>query len=79
MESSRKGVRMSRVRSNFIDRSEIMVLTMEVSLMTLEVSNPTLFSGFSNHVTSLRSIPARFSAIDVSFVHQNDISRYSHG
>ncbi|KVI07619.1 Protein of unknown function DUF1602, partial [Cynara cardunculus var. scolymus] len=36
-------------------RSDIMVLTVEVSFMIREVREPTLFSGLSNHANSLRS------------------------
>lgn len=39
-------------------RSEIMVLTVDVSFMILEVSDPTLFSGLSNHASSLLSTAA---------------------
>ncbi|CAK9187747.1 unnamed protein product [Ilex paraguariensis] len=45
-------------------RSEIMVLTVEVSLMILEVSEPTLFSGFSNHANSFRSTADRHNCYE---------------
>jgi hypothetical protein len=38
--------------------SDIMVLTVEVSLTMREVRNPTPFFGFSNHPSSFRRIAA---------------------
>lgn len=40
-------------------RSAIIDLTVEVSLMMRDVSDPTLFSGFSYQANSLRSVAAR--------------------
>jgi len=44
-------------------RSEIMILTLEVSLIIREVSEPTVFSGFSNHANSLSRTPAKTGLI----------------
>lgn len=41
-------------------RSDIMVLTVDVSFMILEVKEPTLFSGLSNQANSLRSTAIKY-------------------